>query len=87
MFQFQQPDEFTGMKCYFNLVSSTDRIIDPEGVEVEDLESAWVQALKAIEELRSEESIDTSEWVNWRLEAMDEAGSLLFSINLGVLAE
>lgn len=70
------------MKYYFNLVSTTDRIVDPEGVEVDDRESAWAHALRAIKELRAEDSIKSGEWTSWRLEVTDEFGTMLFSINL-----
>jgi hypothetical protein len=42
------------MRCYFHLVNSHEEILDDEGVEVTDLESARCQAFAAISELRHE---------------------------------
>ena len=71
------------MKCYFNLVNGSERIMDQEGLEVKGLEQAWAQALKALEELREEDGGDEGDWNNWSLEVTDISGSVLFAINLG----
>jgi hypothetical protein len=71
------------MRCYFNLVNGSEKIIDQDGIEVKNIEQARVQALKAIEELREEEDASESEWANWSLEVTDSAGTVFFSINLG----
>jgi len=70
------------MRCYFNLVSADETIIDDEGVEVRDLDQAWAQALKAIAELRAEADGELIDWDNWLLEAVDSNGTILFSIKL-----
>ncbi|PVE21823.1 hypothetical protein DC522_24495 [Microvirga sp. KLBC 81] len=70
------------MRCYFNLVSDEETMLDDEGVEVRDLDQAWAQALKAIAELREEAEGDFIEWDRWRLEATDAKGKVLFSIKL-----
>jgi hypothetical protein len=70
------------MRCYFNLVSDDETMIDDEGVEVKDLDQAWAQALKAIAELRAEAEGETIEWDRWRLEAVDSSGKVLFTIDL-----
>jgi hypothetical protein len=70
------------MRCHFNLVSSTEKLIDHEGIEVRDLDQAWAQALRAIEELRSEDGDETEDWDNWVLEVTDSAGLVLFSVSL-----
>ena len=70
------------MRCYFNLISDDETMIDDEGVEVRDLDQAWAQALKAIAELRAEAEGDLIEWDRWRLEAADSNGKVLFSIRL-----
>ncbi|MDF2972626.1 MAG: hypothetical protein K0R61_3076, partial [Microvirga sp.] len=41
------------MRCFFHLMSNHDEIFDNAGIEVQDLESAKIQALNAIEELRA----------------------------------
>jgi hypothetical protein len=71
------------MRCYFNLVNGSEKILDPDGIEVRDLEQAYAQALKAIDELREEDDASAGEWSNWSLEVTDSAGSVLFHINLG----
>jgi hypothetical protein len=71
------------MRCYFNLVNGSEKIPDPDGIEVRDLEQAYAQALKAIEELREEDDASEGDWSNWSLEVTDSAGSVLFHINLG----
>jgi hypothetical protein len=71
------------MKCYFNLVNGSERIIDQDGIEVRDIEQAHVQAVKAIAELREEDDATSSDWANWSLEVTDSFGNVLFSINLG----
>lgn len=70
------------MRCYFNLISDDETLLDNEGVDVKDLDQAWAQALKAIAELRQETDVDFTEWERWRLEATDSAGRVLFSIKL-----
>jgi uncharacterized protein YegL len=70
------------MKCYFNLVSGSERIADQEGVEVRDLDQAWAQAMRAIEELREDEE-EVADWANWSLEVTDGSGTVLFTISLG----
>jgi len=70
------------MRCYFNLMSDDETLLDEEGVEVRDLDQAWAQALKAIAELRQEAEFDLTEWERWRLEATDSTGKVLFSIRL-----
>lgn len=71
------------MKCYFNLVNGNERIRDQEGIEVKDIEQAWAQAIKAIEELREEDDGEAGDWDNWSLEVTDASGIVLFAINLG----
>lgn len=70
------------MRCYFNLISADETMIDDEGVEVRDLDQAWAQALKAIAELREEAQGEIIEWDRWRLEATDSSGKVLFSVKL-----
>ena len=71
------------MRCFFNLINGPDRIPDLDGIEVADLEQAWAQAMKAIEELRAEDDGEAEDWANWSLEVTDASGNVLFAINLG----
>lgn len=70
------------MRCYFNLISDNETMLDDEGIEVRDLDQARAQALKAIAELREEADGDFIEWDRWHLEATDSEGKVLFSIKL-----
>jgi hypothetical protein len=78
----QEPRSQT-MRCYFNLLSASDIIRDTDGIEVDDLEEARAQALRAVEELREDNNVTNDDWQGWRLEVVDENGTLLFAISLG----
>lgn len=70
------------MRCFFHLVSDHDEILDSTGIEVHDLESAKVQALLAITELRQEGGAEIVDWSGWRLEILGPQGTLLHSVLL-----
>jgi len=70
------------MRCFFNLVSDDETMIDDEGVEVRDIDQAWAQALKAIAELRAEAEGEFIDWDRWSLQALDANGNVLFSVKL-----
>ncbi len=80
---FEPESRFIGMRCYFNLVNGIDKIADLDGIEVQDIEHAQAQAMKAIEELREEDHAAPSDWADWSLEVTDFFGVVLFSIDLG----
>ena len=65
---------------FLHLMDRTEAIQDEEGVEASDLDEARTHALNAIQEIRASDA--AREWGAWRLEASDQAGSLLFSLNL-----
>lgn len=71
------------MRCYFNLVNGSEKIIDHDGIEVRDIAQARLQAMNAIDELREEDLSASGDWANWSLEVTDSSGNVLFSINLG----
>jgi hypothetical protein len=71
------------MRCYFHLINGPDIIRDTDGIEVDDVEEARTQALKAIQELRSNQEMADEDWQGWQLDVVDESGMLLFSVNLG----
>jgi hypothetical protein len=58
--------------------------MDDTGIEVADLETAKIQAYKAIRELRQECDGATAEWEGWRLTIVCPEGSLLYSLDLNV---
>jgi len=70
------------MRCYFNLVSDHDVILDDTGIEVPDLQTAKTEAAKAIRELRQELSGARDDWVGWRLEIVCPAGGVLETVVL-----
>ncbi len=80
---YEPESRFIGMRCYFNLVNGIDKITDLEGIEVQDIEHAQAQAMKAIEELREEDHAAPGDWADWSLEVTDFFGVVLFSIDLG----
>jgi hypothetical protein len=70
------------MRCFFHLVNDHEEIVDNTGIEVYDLESAKVQALLAITELRHEIGAEIEDWSGWRLDIVCPEGTLLHSMLL-----
>jgi hypothetical protein len=70
------------MRLYFHLAAAHDSILDEIGIEVEDLDHARSEALRAIAELKDEDPSATRDFSGWRLEATDAAGAVVFSICL-----
>jgi hypothetical protein len=81
LFQFPG-DGNSPMRCYFNLVHADRRIPDLEGIEVDDVEEARIEARKAVDEFRLEDEFIIQDWEGWRLEVTDPAGTVLFTIDL-----
>ena len=70
------------MRCYFHLISDHDQILDDEGIEVSDLESAKTQALMAVSELQQELGGIVQDWSGWYLRILSSEGNLLYSFPL-----
>ena len=70
------------MRCFFHLVDAHGSILDEDGVEVGDINELRVEAVKAVEELRSAEPSAARDWKGWRLEVTDTSGAILLTINL-----
>jgi hypothetical protein len=70
------------MRCYFHLISDHDQILDDEGIEVSDLESAKTQALMAVSELQQELGGTVQDWSGWYLRILSSEGNLLYSFPL-----
>jgi hypothetical protein len=70
------------MRCHFHLVNCQVAIFDDTGVEVTDIEAAKAQALKAIQEMRLEDSQVDEDWQGWKLDIADPSGDILLSIPL-----
>jgi len=73
------------MRCFFHLVSDHDSILDDTGIEVANLETAKMEAIRAIRELRQEYDGATEGWRGWRLDIVCPEGSLLYSMNLDIV--
>jgi len=69
------------MRCYFHLRSEWDEILDDEGIEVADLESAKAEALMALCELH-DETCSTKDWEGWHLSIVCSQGTLLHAFPL-----
>ena len=70
------------MWVYFHLRAKNDSIPDMEGVEVADVEEARTAALEMLREFRQEDAWVARDWRGWTLEATDDAGRVLFSLDL-----
>ncbi len=70
------------MRCFFNLVDCHSSMLDPEGVEVGDMEELRAEVAKAIEEMRLAEPAAARDWNGWRMEVTDSAGAVLLTIDL-----
>ncbi len=57
-------------------------MLDPEGVEVGDMEELRAEVAKAIEEMRLAEPAAARDWNGWRMEVTDSAGAVLLTIDL-----
>ena len=68
------------MRLYFHLAAAHDSILDEIGIEVEDLDHARSEAMRAIAELKVEDSSAAQDFSGWRLEVTDAAGAVVFSI-------
>ena len=70
------------MRCFFNLVDCHNSMLDPEGVEVADLEELRAEVSEAVEEMRLAEPAAARDWNGWRLEVTDPAGAVLLTVDL-----
>lgn len=70
------------MRCFFHLVNGHETILDDEGVEVSNLETAQLFALQAIEDVRNEAIQVDASWQGWRLDVVDPSGKVLLTIPL-----
>jgi hypothetical protein len=75
------------MQVHFNLVNGSESIQDEEGIEVSDVDHAKAEALKVIQEMRSEKGAEPRDWAGWRLAATDQSGTLLFLLDLALTPE
>ena len=73
---------FRGMRLYFHLVNSDEKILDNEGVDISNLDEARTQALETVAQFAASGEIGPESLTAWRLEATDSSGAVAFTINL-----
>ena len=73
------------MRCYFNLVSSHQTIIDNEGIEVADVNEAHAFAREAISEMVQDGVAEIAHWRGWEIDARDASGTVLFTMGFDAL--
>jgi hypothetical protein len=73
------------MPCrfFFNLTNGVDVVRDEDGIEHSSMNSALIQAMKAIEELRAQDPLAAEDWRGWSLEIVDASGRTVRSLPLG----
>ncbi len=75
-------EDEANMRCFFNLLSAQDVILDEEGIEVANGTELHAEVATALDELRMEEPSLARDWKGWRLEITDPSGRVLFKIRL-----
>ena len=73
------------MRVYFNLKNTVETIADFRGVEISDLVEVESEALRAIEELRQEDTTAADSWSGWSLQAVEGSRRVLFTLDLDSL--
>jgi len=70
-------------RFYFQLREGLGQLLDPDGVELPDLQSAKAKALAAARDTLSHEMKAGILDLRYRIEVEDSAGSILYSLPLG----
>jgi len=75
------------LRFFFHLANGEESIPDMSGIEAKDLDTAHLEAMKAVRELLQEEEgeTDPTDWTGWCLNIADASGSVLLSFQLGAL--
>jgi hypothetical protein len=68
-------------RYFFHLVDSSERILDPDGVELADDAAAVLEATQAVRELLDEDP-DQTTWHGWRFEVVDQAARVVVTLDL-----
>ena len=71
-------------RYFFHLADTSERILDPDGVEVDCEATAILAATQAVRELLDEGKGQAS-WNGWSLQVADEDGRILVSFDLDQL--
>lgn len=69
-------------RFYFNLINGADILRDEDGIEHSSMNSALIQAMRAIEELRAQNPLAAEDWQGWSLEIVDASGRTVVSLPL-----
>lgn len=72
----------TDMRLYFDLRDKQYTLPDVEGVEVSDIAQAKRVALELVLKLHQDDASAAQDWSGWRLNVVDAAGVVVFSIDL-----
>jgi hypothetical protein len=67
-------------RYFFHLASSSERILDPDGVELADDAAALLEATPAVRELLHEDPDQT--WHGWSFQIVDQEGRLVVTLDL-----
>ena len=68
-------------RLFFDLVNSHESLPDREGIDIVDVSLAKAAIVEMVDELRQEYAA-TVQWSGWTLNVSDDAGRVLFSIDL-----
>jgi hypothetical protein len=69
------------MKIYFHATDGERYIRDEKGIEVADVELAREQSLRTFTEFRREQELEDG-FSGWRLQVVDAAGLVVFTLDL-----
>jgi hypothetical protein len=69
-------------RLYFDLVNSHESLPDRDGIEVDDISQAKAILTAMVDEVRQEDACSAQEWSGWTLNVSDDAGRVLFSLDL-----
>jgi hypothetical protein len=68
-------------RYFFHLVDPSERILDPDGVELADDAAALVEATQTVRELLDEDPVQTT-LHGWSFQVVDEAGRVVVTLDL-----
>jgi len=70
-------------RYFFHLRDHTDQILDPEGLELPDIEAARAAALVAARDTLSHDILNGEIDLRYRIDVEDALGAVVYSIPLG----
>jgi hypothetical protein len=69
-------------RLYFDLVNSHESLPDRDGIEVVDVRHVKATVVEMLGELRQEDASSAQDWSGWTLNVSDDAGRVVFSLDL-----